>query len=299
MTDVQKKDLFSETRGTNVFLGKASTAADNNVKNMLRITINPNDRYVSVNMFYLWGSTNGSTWYAKLEYQTYANHDTTTWTTSFENKPMGGWSGNNVVYFNQVQGFNRNSSQSANIYALRFTFHQTAINASYSSACLSDIRCFGLNTWTSPNNIVGHNRLYKWDSNLNATFPAQLTATQFNGSLSGTATKATADASGNTITSTYAKKVKIYTFNLPTTGWTYTSSESTVWKYSYKITNSNVSATSIVEVAIPRAGISVAEKAGLGAFTESYAGYFLIYAQDTLESAISSVEYHIVDGVNG
>ena len=50
---------------------------------------------------------------------------------------------------------------------------------------------------------------YSWDGNCNMTTTGQMTATQFNGALSGnatSATKATQDGSGNTITSTYLKK---------------------------------------------------------------------------------------------
>lgn len=57
---------------------------------------------------------------------------------------------------------------------------------------------------------TGH--LYAYDANQNATFPAQITATQFNGALSGnasTATKATQDESGNNIKATYGSSLSI------------------------------------------------------------------------------------------
>ena len=52
-TDTQKIDLFSETRGTNFYLGKASAKANNKVSNQLRVTIEPTDRYTSFDAVYV------------------------------------------------------------------------------------------------------------------------------------------------------------------------------------------------------------------------------------------------------
>ena len=191
-TDAQKVGLFSETRGTNFYLGKASAKAANTTACRLRVTIEPTDRYVSFNGVYLWISTSGSTVYMDLERSTIGAKET--YTTVFTGQRLSGWSGNNIRYFPQGQ-FGGGATQTGNFYKYRLTLYQTAVNASYAAASVSDIRFLGGNVWTSPNNVVGTNRLYRWDTDLNATFPAQLTATAFNGPLNGKATSAaTADS---------------------------------------------------------------------------------------------------------
>ncbi len=191
-TDAQKVGLFSETRGTNFYLGKASAKAANTTACRLRVTIEPTDRYVSFNGVYLWISTSGSTVYMDLERSTIGAKET--YTTVFTGQRLSGWSGNNIRYFPQGQ-FGGGATQTGNFYKYRLTLYQTAVNASYAAASVSDIRFLGVNVWNSPNNVVGTNRLYRWDTDLNATFPAQLTATAFNGPLNGKATSAgTADS---------------------------------------------------------------------------------------------------------
>ena len=199
LTDDQKKAIFMELRTTNMFLGKASVKADNSLNNQLRITIMPSGRYVSVNALYIWGSTNGNNWNVTLDWQKFADKDTDTWINLFTEKPLSGWSGNNIIYFNQVQGFNQSASQSGNMYALRMTFKQTTVNASYGSPSLNDIRFYGGNWWFSDHNIVSHNRFYTWDINNNVTFPAGVIAQSFTGSITGNATTATKLATARSI----------------------------------------------------------------------------------------------------
>lgn len=177
-TDDQKRDLFSETRGTNFYLGKSSSASTNNVNNQLRVTIEPTDRYTSFHGIYVWLNRSGNTVVMDLERSTIGAKNT--FTTVFTNQPVSGWSGNNIRYFSQGQ-FGGGTNQTSNTYKYRITFKTTAINSSYNSAYVQDIRFLGYNVWTSPNNMVSKNHLYNWDLNLNATFPAQLTATAFNG----------------------------------------------------------------------------------------------------------------------
>lgn len=182
-TDAQKKSLFNETRNFNCFLGKASTKETNNVNNRLRITIEPIDRYTFFNGIYCWYSSQGNTTVMDLERSTKGSPNT--FTTVFTGQSVQGWSGNNIRYFSAGQ-FGGGSTQTSNYYKYRITFRMTAINADYASSCISDIRFFGVNVWNGSsnagvNNMLTKNRLYTWDNDLNATFPAQLTATQFNG----------------------------------------------------------------------------------------------------------------------
>ena len=185
-TDAQKRDLFAETRATEFYLGKASTSASNSVNNRLRITIEPTDRYTTFHAIYVWFSTKGNTCYMDLERSTIGAKDT--FTNVFTNQQVAGWSGNNVRYFGEGQ-FGGSSTQTSNYYKYRITFKQTAINSSYPSGVVMDVRFLGKNVYVSPNNMVQLNHLYSWDNSLNATFPAQITATQFNGNLNGIASK--------------------------------------------------------------------------------------------------------------
>lgn len=58
---------------------------------------------------------------------------------------------------------------------------------------------YGENVWGSSNNLMKTDRLYAYDVNQNATFPAKVTATTFSGSaaLTGTPTAPTASAGTN------------------------------------------------------------------------------------------------------
>ena len=57
----------------------------------------------------------------------------------------------------------------------------TKISTSNPAATVSDIRFYGVSVHNSPNYMVSKDHLYTWDYNLNATFPAEITATNFNG----------------------------------------------------------------------------------------------------------------------
>ncbi len=179
-TDAQKIGLFSETRATNFYLGKASAKANNTVNNQLRVTIEPTDRYTSFDAIYVWMSTQGNTVVMDLERSTIGAKNT--FTTVFTGQTVSGWSGNNIRYFPQGQ-FGGGTSQTSNNYKYRVTFRQTVVNTNYASAQIIDIRFYGLNVWSSPNNMVAKNHIYTWDNSLNTTFPAKVAATTFEGNL--------------------------------------------------------------------------------------------------------------------
>jgi len=180
-TDSHKKGLFSETRyGCHTHLGKATTKEANSVNNQLRITISRINlgRCCAVDSFYTWMTTNGNTVYCKLEHST--NSNPTSFQTIFTDFKLAGWSGHNIKYFSEKYLGGSNNDQT---YAFRLTVWQTAINTDYSSADLYDIRFFGRNTYSydAPYYKLQTNELYTWDNNLNAIFPAKITATSFEG----------------------------------------------------------------------------------------------------------------------
>lgn len=92
------------------------------------------------------------------------------------------------------------------------TFRQ--LNPSYdSNLAVRAIKLIASQCYTAISSTLPNKRtLYDYDYNKNATFPANVTATSFignvTGNVTGTASRATADASGNNIVATYAKKKK-------------------------------------------------------------------------------------------
>jgi len=177
-SDNHKKNLFAETRtGCNTYLGKGATAEANSTNNQLRITIEPFNRYTSLDCVYMWISTNGNTVYYDLEASTIGAK--TTFTKIFENVRLIGWSGHNIQYFS-AGAFGGGSNQTSNRYAYRLTFRQTAILSNYPSANIYDIRFYGKDVYSSTGasgSMLRTNHLYSWDGDLNVTFPAQVNGT--------------------------------------------------------------------------------------------------------------------------
>ena len=205
-TDIVKTSLFSTS--SELYLGKATAKADNNVNNMLQITITTNlaSIYTVLNKIAIYMSTNGNTVWVKIERATQAAP--TNYITHLDWTQISGWSGWNILNINGLTTYGNTSSQNQKV---RFIFKQTAINANYPSANIRSIFGFGGMGWTVPSNMAKNGHLYAYDGNQNATFPADVTATQFNGELNGnaatatSATKATQDSDGNQINTTYLK----------------------------------------------------------------------------------------------
>ena len=203
-SDNAKRDLFNETRAQSFYLGNSATKSTDN---QLRVTIEPTDRYTSFHGLYCWFSTSGNTCVCDLERSTIGAKNT--FSTVFTNRPISGWAGNNINYFSSGT-FGGSSTQTGNAYKYRVTFRQTALSTNTANAAVYDIRFLGYNVWTTPNNMVSRNHMYAWDRDFNVTFPAQVTATQFNGNATSatsatSATKATQDGNGAVISSTYLK----------------------------------------------------------------------------------------------
>lgn len=224
------------TRGWWAYLGKTGTAA---VGFGLRITIEPTDRYTSVDNFYCWFSIGGHTVKLKIEYSTIGNK--TTFTTLRENLNINGWSGANDITFSGGT-FGGGSTQTSNRYAYRFTFMTIAIDSNFTNQLpsVSDIRLYGDNAWSTPNSMMLRDHIYNWDTLQNVSFPAKVTASNggFVGSLSGnasSATKATQDSTGQQINTTYIKGLSVsgrtitYTKGDGNTG-TITTQDTDTWR---------------------------------------------------------------------
>lgn len=144
-----KMRIFDHSGGANLYLGKASTKADNNIKNMLRITVDAtksDGRCLSTDSMFTWMSSNGNTTCVTLEVASYSAP--TTFRTIVDNAPINGWSGPNMSHYSMITfGGSTAGSTSPNNQFYRLTYKQTAINSNYSSALIGDIRFFGSTVW--------------------------------------------------------------------------------------------------------------------------------------------------------
>lgn len=180
--DAQKASLFAMRMGsaTPFYTGKHTKAAECTTKDQLRITVTPVDRYASVNMLYLWVSVAGTSATVNISRSTIGAKET--FTDVRTDVPISGWSGPNEIRFSQGT-FGGGSTQTSNQYAYRFTFKNKADGKG--SVCVMDIRMYGPSAWGAPNSMMEKDHIYNWDANQNVQFPAQVTATRFNGSSTG------------------------------------------------------------------------------------------------------------------
>lgn len=181
-TDAQKASLFAMRMGSAApfYTGKHTKKEECTTKDQLRITVTPVDRYASVNMLYLWVSVAGTTATVNISRSTIGAKDA--FTDVRTDVPISGWSGPNEIRFSQGT-FGGGSTQTSNQYAYRFTFKNKA--DAKGSVSVMDIRMYGSSAWSVPNSMMEKDHLYNWDTDKNAFFPAQVTATKFNGSSTG------------------------------------------------------------------------------------------------------------------
>lgn len=116
---------------------------------------------------------------------------------------LSGWSGWNSIPINKY-GFGGGNTQTWNIAKLRLTFGITGTNgeATANDFTVNNIVAIGTTYWSTPSTMAKTGHIYSYDVNQNATFPAEITATSFN----GIATKAVQDGDGNNIVNTYVTK---------------------------------------------------------------------------------------------
>lgn len=180
--DAQKASLFAMRMGSaaSFYTGKHTKADECTTKDQLRVTVTPVDRYASVNMLYLWVSVAGTSATVNISRSTIGAKET--FTDVRTDVPISGWSGPNEIRFSGGT-FGGGSTQTSNAYAYRFTFKNKADGKG--SVSVMDIRMYGPSAWGVPNSMMEKDHIYNWDANQNVHFPAQVTATKFNGSSTG------------------------------------------------------------------------------------------------------------------
>lgn len=193
-TDDQKASLFAMRMGSaaSFYTGKHTKADECTIKDQLRITVTPVDRYASVNMLYLWVSVAGTSATVNISRSTIGAKET--FTDVRTDVPISGWSGPNEIRFNGGT-FGGYEGQNYNAYSYRFTFKNKEDGKG--SVSVTDIRMYGPSAWTVPNSMMEKDHIYNWDANQNVQFPAQVTATKFNGNSTGVVDYG--DSNGSTI----------------------------------------------------------------------------------------------------
>ena len=189
LSDNSKVALFSS--GGSATIGKSTNVEGNkpNANCQLRIIIDWNKfhTYSILNKWVIYVSTNGSSGcWCTIE----SDIKATGATTVFANKvPVSGWSGYNVINTNGMTTYG--NTPSTQYGTTRLIFGCTGISSTgYNGLTVSLIMAFGGVGWTTPSTMAKTGHLYAFDSNQNATFPANVTATQFKGALSGNANTA-------------------------------------------------------------------------------------------------------------
>ena len=151
------------------------------VNDQLRVTINATDCgvYTQAERIYInIGSYEARGCSVKLEYSKKGSESTFNTAGTYE-----------IVGWNSIPisaNFGGGSNQTSNWAVIRLTFSITGLSSTYSSALeLLDLQLHGETYWHYPSNMAKTGHLYSWDNSQNATFPAEVSATNFRGNFIG------------------------------------------------------------------------------------------------------------------
>ena len=222
LSDLDKQAFFTEIGTAVLQIGKADANNLATSDYLLRIIITTNlaSIYTALNKIFLSVGTNGNTGcYVKIERALKQSEDDYILVNSYgaDNEgrvELSGWSGYNIVNFPSFTTYGNSPSWQCS--KIRLTFGctgGTGRSDGGNRGGFSIYKCYGFGGvgWTTPSTLAKFGRIYSYDINQNVTFPAQITATQFNGKLNGnaatatSATKATQDSDGHQINTTYLK----------------------------------------------------------------------------------------------
>lgn len=210
LSNREKSNIVSICGDSSVFIGGGTSITQKTLDDQLRITVNAQKcgTYTALKKILIEMSTNGATdtkvliekakGTAPTEFSEIGTYDIT------------GWSGWNSIDIGQVS-FGGGTEQ--NMWVLRFTFSIGGLNSgNYKSALqVMHILFLGNTNWGTPSDIARTGHLYKYDTDQNAVFPANVKAASFTGSANGlTSTFDTWSvrdniASGNNLTTIFSK----------------------------------------------------------------------------------------------
>lgn len=197
---VAKGRLLSD--GYPFIIGKVKSSTPAN--DMLRITIDTSTKtgincYTKLNKFVIKISTQGSVGcYCTI--QKALQSTPTNFLNVVSKVNINGQTGYNVINVPTITTYG--NEENFQYGRLRFIFGSTGNNTSYSGLAILNIYAFGGVGWNVPSNMAANGHLYGYDYNQNAIFPANVTATNFIGTLKGNASSASKLNTGTTGTST-------------------------------------------------------------------------------------------------
>ena len=179
---VDKGRLLSD--GHPFVIGKVKSA--NPANDMLRVTLNTTvdgiNCYTILNKFCIYISSQGSEGcYCTIQV---AKHESpTVFLNKATNIPLAGWSGYNII---NIDGITTSLGDYVPYFygRIRFIFGCTGNTTNYPGMTIHKIYAFGGDGWVTPSNMAKFGHLYSYDCNQNATFPANVTATNFIGNAS-------------------------------------------------------------------------------------------------------------------
>ena len=150
------------------------------------------ERYCQLKEMYFWVNVNSDTIGVKVERAN--GNASTNWTTIFNDTSfyMTGWSGCDYIRFSQGV-FGGGTNQTSQPWNYRITLMTRGVGGTDTMATtyttsaqqIFEIRAYGDTWWTKANEYMANDKLYTHDANKNATFPADVYATQFVGNLKG------------------------------------------------------------------------------------------------------------------
>lgn len=192
-TNSQKVNFVSGL-GAYFSLGGPSASSNTTTSDQLRITIQPDKCgfYTNLKTILINISTNGNS-DCKVKIERSSRGSDTNFTRVIGTYAISGWSDWNSIPLN-INAFGGDSTQTGNTGALRFTFTHMTVSSSKNATNILDMMFLGTTSWRYNSNMAKTGHIYNWDYQQNAIFPAQITATAFNGKASSASV--IADAAG-------------------------------------------------------------------------------------------------------
>ena len=179
--DLLKRSLFTTSSGYHIGGSSSGTVTANS---QLRITLDFTEGsiYTNLRKIMIYVSTNYS---QNCKVTITASKGTSPNDYSLivcENQSIAGWSGWNIIPCN-FNTYGNTDSANSQYQRIRFVFTNSGLSDTSRKGGLQICRIYGYGGvgWSTPSNLALTGHVYTYDGNLNATFPAQLTATQFNG----------------------------------------------------------------------------------------------------------------------
>lgn len=139
------------------------------------------ERYSNLREMWFWISSNNDAMRCQVYRATGANSNN--WLTCFDTDfGLSGWSGSDWIRFNGNWTFGGSASQTGNFWNWRIIFWSRMVDGkdafqSATQQAIGGINGYGDNVWNMPNPLMKEDHLYNWDADMNATFPARVSAT--------------------------------------------------------------------------------------------------------------------------